>query len=155
MYTCFKFRFSTLKWKSAIIGRVNGTSGRVYNMQHTKYNASDGAKNELICRTVVCRVLREHLTSELLTGSMIGARKPWPYKQLPQQIIHKWRCSRTFMYTIYMLILIDIMPTLVYTIIVLEDRNTTGVENKVLENEKKCLIILLKCFKIVSVKGTW
>ena len=43
------------------------------------------------------------------------------------------------MYTIYMLILIDIMPTLVYTIIVLEDRNTTGVENKVLENEKKVL----------------
>ena len=38
-----------------------------------------------------------------------------------------------------MLILIDIMSTLVYTIIVLEDRNTTGVENKVLENEKKVL----------------
>lgn len=38
-----------------------------------------------------------------------------------------------------MLILIDIMPALVYTIIVLEDRNTTGVENKVLENEKKVL----------------
>ena len=58
------------------------------------------------------------------------------------------------MYTIYILILVDIVLTLVYTIIVLEDRNTTGVENKVLENEKKCLTILLKCFKIVSVKGT-
>ena len=55
MYTSFKFRFSTLKWKSAIIGRVNGTSSRVYNMQHTKYNAPDGAKSELICRTVVYR----------------------------------------------------------------------------------------------------
>ena len=44
LYTCFKFRFSTLKWKSAIIGRVNGASGRVYNMQHTKYNAPDGTK---------------------------------------------------------------------------------------------------------------
>ena len=43
------------------------------------------------------------------------------------------------MYTIYILILIDIVPILVYTIIVLEDRNTTGVENKVLENEKKVL----------------
>ena len=53
-----------------------------------------------------------------------------------------------------MLILIDIMPTLVYTIIVLENGNTTGVENKVLKNEKECLTILLKCFKIVSVKGT-
>ena len=58
------------------------------------------------------------------------------------------------MYTTYILILVDIVPTLVYTIIVLEDRNTAGVENKVLENEKKCLTILLKCFKIVSVKGT-
>ena len=58
------------------------------------------------------------------------------------------------MYTIYMIILIDIVPTLVYTIIVLENGNTTGVENKVLKNEKKCLTILLKCFKIVSVKGT-
>ena len=53
-----------------------------------------------------------------------------------------------------MLILIYIMPTLVYTIIVLEDRNTTGVENEVLKNENKCLTILLKCVKIVSVKGT-
>ena len=43
------------------------------------------------------------------------------------------------MYTIYVLILIDIVPTLVYTIIVLENGNTTGVENKVLENEKKVL----------------
>ena len=43
------------------------------------------------------------------------------------------------MYTIYILILIDIMPRLVYTIIVLEDRNTTRVENKVLKNEKEVL----------------
>ena len=43
------------------------------------------------------------------------------------------------MYTIYILILIDIVPTLVYTIIVLEDRNTTRVENKVLKNEKEVL----------------
>ena len=43
------------------------------------------------------------------------------------------------MYTIYMLVLIDIVPTLVYTIIVLENGNTTGGENKVLKNEKKVL----------------
>lgn len=81
-------------------------------------------------------VLPEHLTSELLTESMIGAQKPWPYEQLLQQIIHKWRCSRTFMYTIYILFLIDIMPALVYTIIVLENGNTSGDENKFLRMKK-------------------
>ena len=154
MYTCFKFRFSTLKWKSATIGRVNGTSVMytICNIQNTMLPMEQKA-NWYVERLFI--VLPGHFTSELLTGSMIGAWKPWPYKQLLRQIIHKWRCSRTFMYTIYTLILIDITPTLVYTIIVLEDRNTTGVENKVLENEKKCLTILLKCFKIVSVKGAW
>lgn len=53
-----------------------------------------------------------------------------------------------------MLILVDIVTALVYTIIVLENGNTSGDANKVLKNEKKCLTILLKCFKIVSVKGT-
>ena len=40
------------------------------------------------------------------------------------------------MYTIYMLFLIDIMPALVYTIIVLENGNTSGDENKFLRMKK-------------------
>ena len=40
------------------------------------------------------------------------------------------------MYTIYMIILVDIILPMVYTIIVLENRNTTGVENKFLRMKK-------------------
>ena len=40
------------------------------------------------------------------------------------------------MYTIYMIFLVDIMTALVYTIIVLENGNTSGVENKFLRMKK-------------------
>ena len=154
MYTCFKFRFSTLKWKSAIIGRVNGTSGRVYNMQHTKYNAPDGAKNELIYRTVVCRApgafnkwiidwINDRST-KTLTIRIIAAADHSQVKMLPYfhvyniHTIFDWHYARISLY---------------YNCS--WEREHIGRWIQVLENKKKCLTHYWKWFKIVSVKGTW
>ena len=156
MYTCFKFRFSTLKWKSAIIGRVNGTSGRVYNMQHTKYNAPDGTKNELICRTVVCRA-----PSGAFHKWITDRINDWSTKTLTIQIVAVADHSQVKMLQYFHVYNIHADFDWHYTHIGLYYNCSWGQElnrswkTKFLRMKRKCLTILLKCFKMVSVKGTW
>ena len=159
MYTCFKFRFSTLKWKSAIIDRVNGTSGCVYNMQHTTYKIQCSRwskKNELICRTVVwcapSRAFHKRIidrindrSTKTLTIQTIAVIDYSQVKMLPYFHVYNiranfdWHCADISLY---------------YNCSWEREHNGSWKQSS-WEWKKKCLTILLKCFKIVSVKGTW